>query len=113
MAKRPCLGVNGQPCRTLTDRTDHRCPPCASEWHRQRDARRGGTTARHYGTDHQATRARLLPHAYGTPCPRCGEPMTQGQDLDTGHPDDAPLRLDPTSKANRIEHATCNRGARD
>lgn len=107
MVKRTCLGLPGQPCRTLTDRPDHRCPACASTWQQQRDARRGGTTARGYGAEHQARREQLLPHAYGRPCPRCGELMLPGQDLDLGH--STPLRHDRNAIGDRIEHAPCNR----
>lgn len=111
MAKRPCLGANGQYCGRLTDRDDHRCAECASTWHRTRDVRRGTAAQRGYDAKHRAIRARLLPLAYGTPCPRCGLPMLEGQDLDLGHPEDAPLRLDRTSRADHIEHSACNRGA--
>jgi hypothetical protein len=41
------------------------------------------------------------------------DPSLPGLGLDLGHPDDAPLRIDRTSRADRIEHAHCNRGARD
>lgn len=112
MPLRPCLGLPGQPCGKLTDRADSRCTTCASGWHQARDARRGSARQRGYDSAHDRTRARLLPHAYDKPCPRCGEPMLQGQALDLGHPDDAPLRTDPASRATRIEHAACNRGAR-
>jgi len=108
--KRPCLGVNGRACGRLTDRPDHRCTNCATEWHQQRDARRGTARQRGYDTDHDAVRAALLPHAYGQPCPRCGEPMRPDQDLDLGHSVD--LRLDPHARGDRIEHASCNRGGR-
>lgn len=60
------------------------------------------------GSEHQKTKERLLPHAYGKPCPRCGEPMLKGQDLDLGHTVD--LADDPTSKGDRIEHASCPTG---
>jgi hypothetical protein len=61
------------------------------------------------GSDHQKTKARLLAKAYGKPCPRCGEPMLKGQDLDLGHSVD--LVDDPRSKGDRIEHTHCNRSA--
>ncbi|QIM20549.1 hypothetical protein G7075_04350 [Phycicoccus sp. HDW14] len=35
--------------------------------------------------------------------------MLQGQDLDLGHSVD--LAVDPAAKADRIEHASCNRSA--
>lgn len=62
-----------------------------------------------YGARHQATRAELLPKAYNTPCPRCGELMLRGQELELGHSED--LALNPNAVADRIEHALCNRSA--
>lgn len=59
--------------------------------------------------EHKATKARLLPDAYGKPCPRCGDPMLKGQDLDLGHTVD--LADDPNAKGDRIEHEHCNRKA--
>lgn len=114
MPLRPCLGLPTQSCGRLTDRADSRCPTCASA----RERGRGNRHQRGYDASHVATRDRLLPDAIGKPCPRCGEPMIPdpslpGLGLDLGHPDDAPLRLDRTSRADRIEHAHCNRGARD
>jgi hypothetical protein len=108
---RPCLGVGGRPCGRLTTRADSRCPACASAWHQRRDQARGNRHQRGYDADHMARREALLPYAYGTPCPRCTEPMLRGQALDLGH--STPLRVDPTSRADRIEHAHCNRGAND
>lgn len=105
--RRPCLDGCGQ----LTDRPDHRCSTCASAWHARRDARRGTASARGYDRQHATTRARLLPLAYGQPCPRCGELMVEGQALDLGH--STALRVDVSARADRIEHADCNRGARD
>lgn len=107
MPLRPCLGLPDQACRRLTTRTDSRCPTCASAWHQRRDAARGTARQRGYDSEHDTTRERLLPHAYGKPCPRCGEPMLRSQALDLGH--SVPLRADPTSHADRIEHAHCNR----
>lgn len=111
MPMRPCLGAAGEDCGRLTNRADSRCPTCASIHHRQRDAARGSARERGYDSQHDATRARLLPLAYGTPCPRCGAPMLAGQALDLGHT--VGLRVDPTSRGDRIEHAACNRGAPD
>lgn len=110
MVKRPCLGVGGYDCGVLTDRPDHRCPDCAGAWHQQRDAKRGGARTRGYDGAHDRTRARLLPAAYGTPCPRCGQPMLPDQPLDLGH--STPLRVDRSARADRIEHSACNRGNR-
>ncbi|WP_156759547.1 hypothetical protein [Microbacterium karelineae] len=62
-----------------------------------------------YGVEHQKRRAELLPTAYGTPCPRCGEVMLESDELDLGHSVD--LALDAHAIGDRIEHASCNRSA--
>lgn len=62
-----------------------------------------------YGAGHQAMRDLLLPQAWGTPCPRCGEVMLETDDLDLGHSVD--LAVDPQAVGDRIEHASCNRAA--
>jgi hypothetical protein len=62
-----------------------------------------------YDAAHAATRRRLLPKAYNTPCPRCGRLMRRGEALDLGHSED--LAVNPNSRADRIEHADCNRAA--
>src|SRR6266566_5595456 len=59
------------------------------------------TGQRGYGPEHQKLRKRLLPYAYGTPCPRCGKTMEVGQQLHLGHSDD---RRSYTG----MEHAECN-----
>lgn len=107
MALRPCLGRPGKPCGRLTDGPGSRCPACQQV----RERARGSATRRGYDVEHQRTRVRLLPLAYGRPCPRCGELMVRGQALDLGHT--VPLMVDRNSRADRIEHAACNRGARD
>lgn len=66
--------------------------------------RSGDTNSRGYGAVHKRIRAVLLPLSYGKPCPRCGEPMLPGQQLDLGHNDDR-------SGYNGMEHASCNRRA--
>lgn len=51
----------------------------------------GNTTARGYGTAHQAERKRWaarLKHAGSLPCARCGEPIYDGDEWDLGHTDD-------------------------
>jgi len=103
MPKRMCIDC-GRIC------TATRCEPCRRNKQRARDQQRGTARQRGYDTEHDRTRARLLPHAYGTACPRCGELMLHGQALDLGHT--IPLRVDPTSRGDRIEHAECNRGGR-
>jgi hypothetical protein len=114
MPLRPCLGTPDHACRRLTARTDSRCPACAATAHRTRDAARGSRQQRGYDAEHQRIRDQLLIRLVpGTPCPRCGHGMWPDQKLDAGHPEDAPLRLDRRSRATRLEHAACNRGASD
>jgi hypothetical protein len=106
MVLRVCLGWREHECTKVVD--GNRC----AEHARMYEAARRPTpsaAARGYDRGHEATRARLLPLAYGTPCPRCHEPMLPGQALDLGHT--TPRAVDPTSRADRIEHARCNRSA--
>jgi hypothetical protein len=67
------------------------------------------TTQRGYGSSHQRLRKQLLPLAIGKLCPRCNQLMLMGQDLDLDHSD--ALINNPHSRADRIAHADCNRGA--
>lgn len=69
----------------------------------------GVSGVRAYGSEHRRIRDALLPSAWGTPCPRCGQPMLRGQDLDLGHSTDLVIR--PGVPGDRIEHADCNRRA--
>ena len=62
-----------------------------------------------YDLEHRRRRAELLPQAYGTRCPLCPRLMLRGEALDLDH--STPLVADPTSKGDRIVHATCNRSA--
>lgn len=62
-----------------------------------------------YGAEHQKRRAELLPLAYGTPCPRCGDIMLETDELDLGHSTDH--AVDSYALGDRIEHASCNRSA--
>ena len=64
-----------------------------------------------YGRDHRRRRARMLADAVGQICRRCGKPMLPGQALDAGHPDGRALAQDPSSVADAMEHASCNREA--
>lgn len=106
MVRRPCLGYRDQTCGVLTEGNRCRVHQRAYEQGRRPVP---GARARGYDSQHDATRARLLPLAYGKPCPRCGEPMLRDQDLDLGHT--VARSVDPTSRGDRIEHATCNRSA--
>lgn len=62
-----------------------------------------------YGVDHRRARARLLPKAYGKPCPLCGEVMLRGQDLQLDH--STALVENPSSRGDRIVHGRCNESA--
>jgi len=109
MPMRPCLG-----CGTLTTRPDSRCPTCAGARNQTKDAQRGSRHARGYDATHDAIRAALLAVlAPGARCDRCGQPMKRTQTLDAAHPHDRPLRTHPDSRADHLEHAHCNRAARD
>jgi hypothetical protein len=66
------------------------------------------TTQRGLGYQHQQRRKHLLPHAYGTPCPMCGDIMEHGDLLDLDHT--IPRALGGTV-GDRIVHRTCNRAA--
>lgn len=62
-----------------------------------------------YDYEHEQTRKRLLPEAYGKACPMCGEVMLKGQDLHLDH--SVPLAEDPNSRGDRIVHQKCNTSA--
>lgn len=92
-------------CGELTN--GGRCTDCK----REHEKARGTKQQRGYDAEHGRIRARLLADLIdGTPCEGCGEPMRKGQALDAAHPRNRPLRLDPTSRADHLEHAPCNRG---
>ena len=85
----------------------HRCPAHA----RQVEQARGSRQQRGYGAQHDKDRERLLStHIAGAPCPRCELPMLPGQALDAGHSVD--LRDNRQARADRLEHASCNRAWR-
>lgn len=108
MPMRPCLDC-GRPTE------GSRCPSCRGEQNRARDQRRGTTTARGYGAEHQAARAAWEPvvHAGGVLCRRyptglcvAPDPVIQPDEpWHLGHPD----RHCAAPKAP--EHALCNVGA--
>ena len=60
-----------------------------------------------YGPVHRRIRKKLLPLAWGKPCPRCGQTMFPWQDLDLGHSSRELKRLG--LPGDRIEHRECNR----
>lgn len=92
-------------CGRLAPNT--RCSECEST----RNKARGSSSERSYGAAHQRIRAYLLPLAYGTPCPRCGETMHAWQSLDLDHAD--PMRKKVGLPGDRIVHAHCNRAGRE
>jgi hypothetical protein len=69
---------------------------------------RGTRQQRGYDAKHDALRKRLLPRAYGKPCPLCGKVMDRrdpnGFDLDHT----IPLWQDRNSVGDRIVHRKCN-----
>lgn len=73
--------------------------------------RRGNFRERGYDSRHdrEAKTAKAKAIRERTPCPRCGLPILPGQRLDYGHT--IARSIDPTSRANRVEHAHCNRSA--
>lgn len=80
-------------------------PYCATD-RRAAEAIRGSARQRGYDKAHERRRVELLPEAEGKPCPRCEQPMHSWQRLQLGHTRDR--AIDPSSRADRIEHADCN-----
>lgn len=81
-----------------------RCETCAQAYE---DAR-GSANARGYDSKHNQTRARLLPSAYGRPCPICKRAMRRWHPLDLHH--STPLRENKTARGDVIVHMSCNEG---
>ena len=89
--KRRCLD-----CSTLT--TSTRCPACT----RAKDRKRGTTSARGYGYQHQQRKAQDEAVTLETdPCPKCGQPLGPPP-WDQGHTQDRAGWQGPT-------HIRCNR----
>ena len=63
--------------------------------------------SRPYSSAHRKARKALLPYAYGTLCPLCGQVMQEWQQLDLDHA--TPLVLGGGEVGDRITHARCNR----
>lgn len=56
---------------------------------------------------HKRQRKALLPLAYGSRCPFCGQPMLKGQKLDLDHA--IPRVMGGAGGPTRMAHAHCNR----
>jgi hypothetical protein len=69
--------------------------------------RKGKTTARGYGRQHQRRRAELAPYVAAglVDCWRCEQRIRPGQPWDLGHDDSDRTRY------RGAEHQACNRGA--
>lgn len=98
--------VAGCPTQYKDTTTSGRCPDHRTE----AELARGSRQTRGYDRAHEIVRAALLPAAIGTPCPLCGRTMQQDEPLDLDHT--VPLAVDPTSRGDRIVHASCNRARR-
>jgi hypothetical protein len=59
------------------------------------------STARGYGPEHRKLREKLLPEAYGKPCPLCGFIMDESEPLHLDHTDDR-------TGYRGMVHASCN-----
>lgn len=75
-------------------------PRCATHT-RTADQARGTRQQRGYGRAHELERERLLPEAYGQPCPACGVRMWPHDDLHLDHTEDR-------TAYRGIVHARCN-----
>lgn len=100
MPKRWCIG-----CRQLFDLDSTgtlRCPACQAAATTARNAR-ANTTARGYGSQHQAERARLLTlWQPGDACVLCTRPMNSSRGLDLAHNEDR-------TGYKGLAHGACNR----
>jgi hypothetical protein len=101
MPTRPRHPCTWPGCPALVPPGQTRCPT-----HTRPERRRspGATTARGYGTQHQAVRRELLPTAVGSRCTRCGAVIRTGEAIDLDHADDRRGYLG-------WAHRSCNRRA--
>ena len=94
-------------CPALATGPDNLC----DEHRVEREARRGTTTERGYGSAHARTRQILLARLTRTPpqdriCALCGDMMLRSEPLDLDH---TVRRVDdPSSRGDRLVHADCN-----
>jgi hypothetical protein len=74
-------------------------------------AKRGNFRQRGYDAQHdrEAKAAKAKAIRERATCPRCGQPILEGQALDYGH--SVARHNQPGSRADRVEHAHCNRSA--
>jgi len=88
------------------------CAKHEAEQQTRMDLQRGNFRKRGYDARHdrEAKAAKATAIANHATCPRCGGPILAGQRLDYGHT--VARSVDPTSRANRVEHAHCNRSAK-
>lgn len=104
-AKRTCRVRRPTPCPHIAT-NNGMCDAHAKEFFKARDTERGTRQERGYDADHDRTRKRLLPKAWGTFCPLCGDIMVASDELSLDH--STPLAVDRTSKGDRIVHTECN-----
>ena len=98
MPLRPCLD-----CGRLT--SGSRCEPCGRAYRQAQERERPSTTARGYGSEHQATRRVWAEEIeYGiVSCARCHRRIFPSDAWDLGHSEDR--------RMTAPEHARCNRAA--
>lgn len=104
-AARTCRVRRPTPCPLIAT-VQGMCADHAKAFFKERDAERGTRQERGYDTEHDRTRKRLLPKAWGTDCPLCGDVMVASDDLSLDHT--IPLAVDSASKGDRIVHTECN-----
>jgi 5-methylcytosine-specific restriction endonuclease McrA len=88
-----------------------RCPTCEKEYYRERRKRRGSTTARGLGHQHEQLRERVL--AEESRCWLCGEPARPDDPLVADHVVPRAAGGETTRSNLRAAHGSCNsrRGA--
>ena len=96
-------------CPALADGSDNLCAKHRKEY----EQRRGTTTERGYGSEHQKIRKWLIFQLKLIPpqdriCELCGEIMLMSEELHADHV--TRLVDDPSAKAGRMTHRACNEG---
>ena len=108
-ARKPCIED-----RCSKPAEGPRCPDHQRAW----EAARGSRHDRGYDDRHERARARMM-RAWALAvrrgqtwfCPRCQQPLIQGQFVDADHYGET-LHQSPDAVADRLSHRACNRGAR-